>query len=201
MFQFIAKIPSSHLHRRRRYKLPSLRRSFSDDELEEILTYKELVRLRLRVPVTGTDTTSTMAERTFIPSGSRPVPTFSDSKREDVPSFIEAIECAYQRERACYDDETAPIAKKSLLVEGCKGKAAKYVKGLGRDKKDSWEHLVAALREKYESPNAEDRAKCIQKAMKLYQKSDEDLSTYARRAKKLAGKVEAAYDNCAGHQE
>jgi hypothetical protein len=140
-----------------------------------------------------------MAERN-LPAVSRPVPTFSGSKREDVSSFIEAIQCAHERERACYDDETAPMAKKSLLVEGCKGKAAKFVKNLSRDQKDTTEHLVTALRAEYESPNVEDRARSFQKAMKLHQKSDEDLATYARRAKKLAGKVEAAYDKVVATQ-
>jgi hypothetical protein len=70
-----------------------------------------------------------MATR-IVPAVSRPLPTFSGSKKEDVLAFIEAINCAHRRERALYDDETAPAAKRSLLVEGCKGKAALFIKGL-----------------------------------------------------------------------
>jgi hypothetical protein len=98
------------------------------------------------------------------------------------------------RETALYDDETAPAAKRSLLVEACKGKAASFIKGLGQEKKDTWEHLVAELTEKYASSSAEDRARAFQKAMKWKQKSDEDLRAYPKRAKKLAKKVDPALD-------
>jgi hypothetical protein len=177
---FPAKIPSSELYRRRRHCRSDHRRSFSDEELAENLTYEELVRLR--VPFT-------MAAR-IVPAVSRPLPTFSGSKKEDVLEFIEAIHCAHQRKRALYNDETAPIAKRSLLVEGCKGKPTLFIKGLAREKKDTWEHLVAELTEKYASSSAEDRARAFQKAMKLKQKSDEELRTYAKRAKKLAKRVD-----------
>jgi hypothetical protein len=134
-----------------------------------------------------------MAAR-IVPAVSRPLPTFSGSKKEDLSVFIEAIGIAHQRERALHDDETAPVAKKSLLLEGCKGRAARYIKGLDQDKKDTWDHLVAALTEKYNTLSAEDRARAVQKAMKLKQKSDEELRTYARRAKKLAKNVDPALD-------
>jgi hypothetical protein len=49
---------------------------------------------------------------------------------------------------------------------------------------------VEALTEKYASSSAEDRARAFQKAMKLKQKSDEELRTYAKRAKKLAKRVD-----------
>jgi hypothetical protein len=42
-------------------------------------------------------------------------------------------------------DETAPAAKRSMLVQGCKGKAARFIKELAQDKKDTWERLVAAV--------------------------------------------------------
>jgi hypothetical protein len=127
-----------------------------------------------------------MAAR-IVPAVYCPLPTFSGSKKEDLS---EAIEGAHQRERALYDDEFAPIAKKSLLLEGCKGKAARFIKGLAREKKDTWDHLVEALTEKYASSSADDRARAFQKAMKLKQNSDEELRTYAKRAKKLAKRVD-----------
>jgi hypothetical protein len=135
-----------------------------------------------------------MAAR-IIPAVSCPLPTFSGSKKEDLLMFIEAIEIAHQEKRALYDtDELALRAKKSLLMQACKSKAARYIKGLDQDKKDTWDHLVAALTEKYNTPNAEDRAKAYSKAMKLKQKSDEELGTYAKRAKKLAKRIDPALD-------
>jgi hypothetical protein len=130
-----------------------------------------------------------MAAR-IVPAVYCPLPTFSRSKKDDLSDFIEAIECAHQREGALYDDEFAPIVKKSLLLEGCKGEAARFIKGLAREKKDTWDHLVEALTEKYASSSAGDRARAFQKAMKLKQKSDEELRTYAKRAKKLAKRVD-----------
>jgi hypothetical protein len=59
-----------------------------------------------------------------------------------------------------------------------KGKAALFIKGLVQEKKDTWEHLVAELTEKYAASSAEDRARAFQKAMKLKQKSDEELRAY-----------------------
>jgi hypothetical protein len=135
-----------------------------------------------------------MAAR-IVPAIYCPLPTFSGSKKEDLLMFIEAIDIAHQEKRALYDnDETALRAKKSLLMQACKSKAARYIKGLDQDKKDTWDHLVAALTEKYNAPNVEDRAKAYHKAMKLKQKSDEELGTYAKRAKKLAKKVDPALD-------
>jgi hypothetical protein len=131
---------------------------------------------------------------TIVPAVSRALPTFTGSKRDDFASFLQSMECAFSRERPLYDDAIAPIAKKSLLVEGCRGKAARFIKGLPQDKKDTWDHLVASLREKYETPNAYDRARAGEKVMRLRQKSGEDLSTYARRAKKLAAKVDGTMD-------
>jgi hypothetical protein len=134
-----------------------------------------------------------MAAR-IVPAVYCPLPTFSGSKKEDRSDFIEAIECAHQRVRALYDDEFAPIAKKSLMLEGWKGKAARFIKGLAREKKDTWDHLVGALTEKYASSSAEDRARAFQKAMKLKQKSGEELRTYAKRAKKLAKRVDPTFE-------
>jgi hypothetical protein len=188
---FPTKIPSSALYRRRRPCRSEHRRTFADEELADILTYEELVRLRIRP---RSQPPVTMAAR-IIPAVSCPLPIFSGSKKEDLSTFIEAIELAHERERALYDDdETALRAKKSLLVQACKGKAARYLKGLDQNKKDTWEHLVASLTEKYDTPNAEDRARAFQKAMKLKQKSDEELSTYAKRAKKLAKRIDPALD-------
>jgi hypothetical protein len=120
----------------------------------------------------------------------QPLPTFSGSKKEDVMEFIEAINCAFQSERELYDDETAPGAKRSMLVQGCKGKATRFITELAQDKKDTWEHVVEALTEKYASSSAENRARAIHQAMKLKQKSDEELRAYAKRAKKLAKRVD-----------
>jgi hypothetical protein len=134
-----------------------------------------------------------MAAR-IVPVIFQPLPTFSGSKKEDVMEFIEAINCAFQSERELYDDETAPGAKRSMLVQGCRGKATLFIKHLHPARKDTWEHLTAELTEKYASSSAENRARAVHKAMKLKQKSDEELSTYARRAKKLAKKVDPALD-------
>jgi exonuclease VII small subunit len=140
-----------------------------------------------------------MATR-VVSTVSRPLPMFSGSMREDVTEFIEAINCAHQRERSLYDDATAPVAKRSLLVEGCKGKAAAFVKGLAAEKKDTWEHLIEQLTEKYASTNTEDSTRAFQKAMKLKQKSDEELRAYAKRAEKLAKKVDPTLEKAVATQ-
>jgi hypothetical protein len=203
-FTLSFKISVHRQHRRHSYlDRAARRREFTDEDLAELLTYEELVRLRVPIP----DPTPipdpvpipesapvTMAAR-IIPAVSCPLPTFSGSKKEDLLMFIEAIEIAHEEKRALYDtDEIALRAKKSLLMQACKSKAARYIKGLDQDKKDTWAHLVAALTEKYNAPNAEDRAKAYSKAMKLKQKSDEELGTYAKRAKKLAKRIDPALD-------
>jgi hypothetical protein len=73
---------------------------------------------------------------------------FLGTTKEALSHFIEPINCAYQKERARCDSETAPIAKRSLLVEGCKGKAVRFIKDLVQEKKDIWEHLVEAVPER-----------------------------------------------------
>jgi uncharacterized membrane protein YgcG len=50
--------------------------------------------------------------------------------------------------------------------------------------------LLAALTEKDNAPNAEDRVTAFDKAMQLKRKSDEELKTYAKGAKKLAKRVD-----------
>jgi hypothetical protein len=201
-FPLSVKISVYRQHHRHSYlDRAARRREFTDEDFAELLTYEELVRLRVPVPIPEPvpapipePAPVTMAAR-IIPAVSCPLPTFSGSKKEDLSMFIEAIEIAHQEKRALYDtDEIALRAKKSLLMQACKSKAARYIKGLDQDKKDTWDHLVAALTEKYNAPNAEDRAKAYSKAMKLKQKSDEELGTYAKRAKKLAKKIDPALD-------
>jgi soluble cytochrome b562 len=74
------------------------------------------------------------------------------------------------------------------------------IKGLVQERKDTWEHLVAELTEKYASSSAEERARAFQKAMKSKQKSDEELRTYATGAKKLAKKVDPALEKAVAKQ-
>jgi hypothetical protein len=92
------KIPSSKLYRRRRLCRSEHRRSFSDEELAEILTYEELARLRVQF---------TMAAR-IVPAVYCPLPTFSGSKKEDLSEFIEAISiCSRGRKAGCWGGQKA----------------------------------------------------------------------------------------------
>jgi hypothetical protein len=130
-----------------------------------------------------------MAART-VPVIFQPLPTFSGRKKEDVVEFIEAVDCFFQLEKGLYDEESVPGARRSLLAVCCRGKATLFIKHLHPARKDTWEHLTAELIEKYASSSAENRARAIHKAMKLKQKSDEELRAYAKRAKKLAKRVD-----------
>jgi hypothetical protein len=130
-----------------------------------------------------------MATR-IVPIVYPPLPTFSARKKEDVVEFMEAVDCFFQLEKGLYDEKFVPIARKSLLVECCRGKATLFIKHLPPDKKDTWEHLTAELTEKYASNTTADWDRAFRKAMKLRQKSYEELKSYAKRAKKLAKKVD-----------
>jgi hypothetical protein len=77
-----------------------------------------------------------------------------------------------------------------LLAVCCRGKATLFIKHLHPARKDTWEHLTAELIEEYAPNTTADRDRAVLKAMKLRQKSDEELKSYARRAKKLAKKVD-----------
>jgi hypothetical protein len=115
------KIPSSKTDRRSRNFLYCTRRcSFADEELAEILTYEESVRLRVRANMTTR----------IVPVVSRPLPTFSGSMKEDVLEFIEAINCAHQRKRALYDEETAP-AQEVPVGRGVQRKGGYFHQGFG----------------------------------------------------------------------
>jgi hypothetical protein len=130
-----------------------------------------------------------MATR-IVPIVYPPLPTFSGRKKEDVVEFIEAVDCFFQLEKGLYDEESVPGARRSLLAQCCRGKTTLFIKHLHPARKDTWEHLTAELTEKYASSSAENRARAIHKAMKLKQKSDEELRAYAKRAKKLAKRVD-----------
>jgi hypothetical protein len=71
---------------------------------------------------------------------------------------------------------------------------------LVQEKKDTWEYLLAEMTEKYASSSAEDRARAFKKAMKFKQKSDEELRTYTKRAKKLAKKIDPALEKAVAPQ-
>jgi hypothetical protein len=129
-----------------------------------------------------------------VPAVSRSLPIFTGGKKEDLQEFINLIDHVHQRERVLYDDDAVPGARRALLVEGCRGKVATFIKGLSQDKKDTYETLVASLREKYEAPNTQDQARAFRKAMKAKQRHDEDLMAYAKRVKKIVKKLDPAWN-------
>jgi hypothetical protein len=126
----------------------------------------------------------------IVPIVYPPLPTFSGRKKEDVVEFIEAVDCFFQLKKGLYDEESVPGARRSLLAVCCRGKATLFIKHLHPARKDTWEHLTAVLIEEYALNTTADRERAVLKAMKLRQKSDEELKSYARRAKKLAKKVD-----------
>jgi hypothetical protein len=85
-------------------------------------------------------------------------------------------------------------------LRGAKGRPLSSSRASPRRKKDTWEHLVEQLTEKYASTNTEDQTRAFQKAMKLKQKSDEELRAYAKRAKKLAKKVDPTLEKAVAAQ-
>jgi hypothetical protein len=82
------KIPSSRLHRRPlppRRQHSSSRRHFTDVELEEILPNEELIKLRVPAVPAAVMTTRT------VPAVSRPLPTFSGSKRVELSIYSPSL--------------------------------------------------------------------------------------------------------------
>jgi hypothetical protein len=157
-----------------------------------------LIRLRVPVPIpipVPPPDLVAMAAVSVVSNISRPLPTFSEKKKEEVQVFIDAINFIHEREAAVFETaEIAAGAKRSLLLEGCQGKAASFLRRLPQDRKDTWEKLVTELRAKYEAPNVQDQAKAVKKAMKFKQRHDEELLAYARRAKKIARRIDPAWE-------
>jgi hypothetical protein len=80
-----------------------------------------------------------------------------------------------------------------MLWEACSRKANKVIRRLTKAEKDTYEHLMAALKSNY-GLNVSDKARALVKSEKLKQKSGESLRAYAKRAKKISTKFDTDYD-------